>query len=637
MALQTSTTDLLIIGAGPAGLIAACWASSLGLTARIIDENEHRTKTGHADGIHSRTLEIFDSFGIVDPVIRKAVVLVHMSYWGVNPDSKKLECQHRARAQPPGLSRFEQVLLNQGVIEQIMLDYLTDQGRIKIERQKRAKKIYFTDNETHPVYVETKSLRTDRMAQLLKPNPDGLETSTNGDGDAAGTGAGDAQVTEIIQARYVVACDGAKSTVREQLSVPMEAKSTDSKWGVIDIVPITDFPDIRQSCAIHSDQYGSIMTAPRENRLVRFYIQLEGNSDSDLERKALEQSDESPDALIQLIQRILHPYSLTYRYCDWWSIYPIKQGLVGTYQVRNRVFLAGDAAHTHSPKAGQGMNVSIQDTYNLIWKIGSVINGVLDPVILQTYEAERRPVAETMMEMDSDLVHVYEQKEASISDVSKVRESYAGFISGVEVTYASNVLIASGGCDGHNEGEGGTKTLSNSSTIKLGMRLRSVTVVNQADGCLVDLARAMPSNGTWRVLVFAGDLRRRRNGERVAAFAEGLERYPHYTSGAQGRKQLEIEVIMIHAGPRDSVNIMDLPEVFRPFDEELGYDYGKVFADDGTYGRDCGGAYEQCGIDKAVGCLVLCRPDQHVSWIGRLEDVSNLHDHFSGFYRVDSK
>jgi phenol 2-monooxygenase len=224
------------------------------------------------------------------------------------------------RSQRKGLSRFGQMLLNQGQVEQVMIDYINEQGYLSIERNKRADKIYFTDDATHPVSVEVKSIRADRMV-------DAIQDGTAGE-------HGHAEVTEVIQAQYIVACDGARSLVREQLDVPLESKSTDSMWAVIDIVPITDFPDIRQSCAIHSDKYGSIMTAPRENRLVRFYLQLTG--DSDLEKKALEQTEESPDAIIQLAQRIMEPYSLKYEHCDWWSIYPIKQGLVTNSQVKNR-------------------------------------------------------------------------------------------------------------------------------------------------------------------------------------------------------------------------------------------------------------------------------------------------------------
>lgn len=146
---------------------------------------------------------------------------------GVNKETSRLECQQRARSQPEGLSRFGQMLLNQGEVEQILIDYIELKGRVKIERQRRADKIYFTEHESHPVTVESTSQGTNRMTQVLKP------------GDR--TDARNAQVTELIQARYVIGCDGARSLVREQLKVPMDAESTDSMWGVIDIVPITDF------------------------------------------------------------------------------------------------------------------------------------------------------------------------------------------------------------------------------------------------------------------------------------------------------------------------------------------------------------------------------------------------------------
>ncbi|KAL2786246.1 FAD binding domain-containing protein [Aspergillus keveii] len=614
MALRTSKTDLLIIGAGPAGLMAACWASqfSEGMSTRMIDLKSARTATGHADGIHSRTLEIFDSFGIVDPILRRGVHEVEMGYWGVNTESGKLECQQRMRSQREGLSRFGQMLLNQGQVEQVMIDHINAQGHLSIERNKRADKIYFTDDPTHPVSVEVKSVRADRMVAAIQDGTAGEH--------------GHAEVTEAIQAQYVVACDGARSLVREQLGVPLESKSTDSMWAVIDIVPITDFPDIRQSCAVHSDKYGSIMTAPRENRLVRFYLQLTGGSD--LEKKALEQTEESPDAIIQLAQRIMKPYSLTYEHCDWWSIYPIKQGLVTNSQVKNRVFLTGDAAHTHSPKAGQGMNVSIQDTYNLVWKLGLVITGVAQPTILETYESERHPVAEQLMKMDAELVEAYERTGGSISHVSQIRDEHAGFMSGVEVTYPESLLVAS---------KGGTERAKG---ITVGMRMRSWPVVNHANGSTVQLANVLSSNGAWRLVVFAGDLRQSEQTERLGAFTENFNKQPLLSSSRRTvplkKGHMALEVILIHAGSRSSVSLMDLPEIFRPFDEKLGWDYGKVFADDESYGQGSGHAYREYGISEDTGYLVLVRPDQHVAMVTGIGDEEQIERYFSRWHARSS-
>lgn len=280
-------------------------------------------------------------------------------------------------------------------------------------------------------------------------------------------------------------------------------------------------------------------------------------------------------------------------------------------------FLAGDAAHTHSPKAGQGMNISIQDTYNLVWKLGSVVTGTMDSKVLQTYQLERHPVAEELMAMDSRLVHAYEENKASISEVSKVREGYTGFMSGVEVTYQPNVLVSSG--------ERGESTKA--TNIKLGMRLGTVPVLNQASACTIQLTELLSSNGAWRLLVFSGDLQQRKNVDRLTEFAErpGLQEWQH-----------PIDVILIHPGPRTSVNLLELPEMFHPFDKKLGWDYGRVFADDGAYGGGNGHAYEEYGINRHWGCLALCRPDQHVAWIGGLEQASRLDAYFSALHSLDT-
>ncbi|EAW19726.1 putative FAD monooxygenase [Aspergillus fischeri NRRL 181] len=604
------TTDLLIIGAGPAGLMAACWASHYNMSTRIIDQKSGRTTTGHADGIHSRTLEIFNSFGLVDPIIRQGVPDVEMCYWGPNKDTGKIERRKRLRSQSDSLSQYGQMLFNQGGIEQILLDYLSKTDRIAVEWNTRAETLTVSPG-----------------------NSDGDDDFPVAVGVSKTTSQNDrTQQTETIHARYVIACDGAQSCTRTQLDVPMESHPEHSTWGVIDIVPITDFPDIRQSCAIQCPGHGSIMTAPRENRLVRFYIQVKG--DEELEKMAQNRSEDTPRALIKAAERWISPYKLSYKHCDWWSIYP-DQGQVrnsGTHlsQLAHkcRIFLAGDAAHTHSPKAGQGMNVSMQDTYNLVWKLGSVITGVADPIILDTYKSERRPVAEELMKMDSVLVHAYEQEAKDAEGVDQVRDEYSGFMAGVKITYAPNMLVAS------NEKSGDRALAKN---IAVGMRLPSFPVVNQADGSTVPLLNVLPSNGCWRLIVFSGDLRRPSVCERLTSFAESFTLHSHlahqHQTGNSRRRGPPLETLLVHASSRTSINLLDLPDLFHPFDDELGWDYWKTFADDDAYDPESGKAYAGYGIDRDLGCLVLCRPDQHVGWIGSLDEIAGLDNYFSEFSR----
>ena len=115
-------------------------------------------------------------------------------------------------------------------------------------------------------------------------------------------------------------------------------------------------------CAIHSENSGSLMVIPRENKLVRLYIQL--TTSDKLGGGKVDRSKINPDVILASAQRIIHPYKLTYKYCDWWTAYQIGQRVGEDFSKRERIFLAGDAVHTHSPKAGQGMNVSMQDTYS---------------------------------------------------------------------------------------------------------------------------------------------------------------------------------------------------------------------------------------------------------------------------------
>ncbi|PWY92987.1 hypothetical protein BO94DRAFT_564190 [Aspergillus sclerotioniger CBS 115572] len=589
---MAATTDLLIIGAGPAGLMAASWATQYpNMTTRIIDKRPGRTPTGHADGLQSRSLEILESFGMVDAIVQKGVRHAEMCYW--ESIHGGIEREKRSRARVGDGERFNMVLLNQGVVEQTVLDFLRNGGggKVEVEYGVRAEGLVVRDGDEYPVEVGVRRVGEDGV---------------NGE-------------MEVIRARYIIGCDGAHSWTREQLKVPVRVCSGDSTWGVVDIVPISDFPDIRQSCAIHSGDYGSIMTAPRENRLVRFYTYPKGDGKLNVEWR--DRSEVSLDDLVDSIRNAMRPYKLTYKHCNWWSIYKIGQRLVETYRPHDRVFLAGDAAHTHSPKAGQGMNVSMQDTYNLVWKIGSVITGTAAPRILDTYDLERRPVGEELLRLDTELVEAYEQDTTTTEGVERVRGKYVDFMTGVGIAYGPNDLIT---------GDDGNQSIARN--IEVGVRLASYPVVAQADGVCLQLAGRFTSNGAWRLLVFPGDLRQPHNQRNLDSFAGKFSNQPHLSRWQKARgsgRCCPLESILVHSSPRTSINLLDLPDMFHPFDEIWGWDYSRVFADDGSEGWDLGHVYDGYGIERDTGCLVLCRPDQHVAWIGSMEEVETLEHFFA--------
>ncbi|KAF7620889.1 2-polyprenyl-6-methoxyphenol hydroxylase [Aspergillus flavus] len=600
MAKRDSYTDLLIIGAGPAGLMAACWASQYAITTQLIDLKSERTAAGHADGINSRTMEILDSFGLADTVLRQAAGNMDAAYWGPNEKTGNIRRIKHQPSQTQELSRFDQMLLNQGAIEQILIDYLVSKGRVHVERERKAEELELPchsdkkSDEEYPVHVRV--------------------VSANGDD-------GQPDNAEVIHARYVIACDGTRSWTSAQLKIDSDVWKTESTWGVMDIVPETDFPDIQRACAIQAGDGLSMMVVPRENNLVRFYLHLNGGEERS--PNGPDKSEGSLEDLMDMAEKTLKPYKLSYKYCDWWSIYPIGRRLIKQYR-SDRIFFAGDAAHTHSPKGGQGMNISMQDTYNLVWKVAAVISGSVDPAILETYQSERRPEAEQLMEFDTRLVYAYEEgstEDDSEDGVEAVRDKYAGFMAGVAVTYPPSILV--------DESESNAAVTRN---VQLGKRLPSYLIVGQEDGSVVHLAKKLNSNGCWRLLIFPGDLHHPGVLDRLSVFAKDLSGRINNDLIPQSTNNSEfLETLLIHSSPRASVNQSQHLGAFHQFDTELGCDHTKVFVDDPSCDGDTGQAYEQYGIDKQRGCLIVCRPDQHVGWIGAIEDAEGLEKYFSKF------
>lgn len=148
--------------------------------------------------------------------------------------------------------------------------------------------------------------------------------------------------------------------------------------------------------------------------------------------------------IMAVARRSLFPYTLEYSYCDWWIIYRVGRRVANHFTYKQRVFLGGDAVHTHTPKGGQGMNVSMQDAYNLGWKLGGVLRGQLRPSVLATYESERRPVAQDLIKLDMSMGRVLAGETMSETpEVLQVYEQLRNYGSGANICYSPNILVAS--------------------------------------------------------------------------------------------------------------------------------------------------------------------------------------------------
>lgn len=277
----------------------------------------------------------------------------------------------------------------------------------------------------------------------------------------------------------------------------MIGDSSDAVWGVMDMVPRTDFPDIRKKSTIRS-QAGNILIIPREgesNNLTRFYIELAPGTNP---------KEVTLEKLQAQAQRILSPYTIDFVETIWWSAYAIGQRHADFFHKDHRVFLAGDACHTHSPKAGQGMNVSLQDGYNIGWKLGEVLTNLASPSLLETYVLERQKVAIDLINFDR-----YFSKLFSSGAQTSPAEFQEGFIQAGRYT---------AGLTAKYEVSPITSALERSelaSNVVVGMRLPSAQIVRFCDSKPQQLMQALKSDGRWRILCFVGDLARSENQSKL--------------------------------------------------------------------------------------------------------------------------
>ena len=234
----------------------------------------------------------------------------------------------------PGISRFQQIVLHQGRIERFFLDTIAECGGNAVERGVMPIKLAINedlvdDNDAYPITVT--------LRHLSEKDATPEQSATSANGSAVQDGLFRSNLTpddthellevskldakadqeEVVKAKYMLGADGAHSWVRDQLGFKLEGDSTDYIWGVLDIVPITDFPDIRMRCAIHSAACGSVMVIPRENKLVRLYIQLTTTEKTGEGGAKADRSKITPDTILESAQRIMSPYKITYRKLDW--------------------------------------------------------------------------------------------------------------------------------------------------------------------------------------------------------------------------------------------------------------------------------------------------------------------------------
>jgi phenol 2-monooxygenase len=546
---------------------------------------------------------MFEAFGLADRLIHEGYRVNEVSFWRPDPaDRSRITRTGRIDDVEEGLSEMPHVIVNQAR----MLAYLLDHMQRSPGRAAPFYGLHATD-----VQIDTSGTAeypvTVTVAHLKELEETG-ETST-------------------IRAKYVVGCDGSRSGIRGAIGRELAGDPMNQAWGVMDVLAVTDFPDIRLKSAIHSANAGNMLIIPREGGyLVRLYIELDNVRD----REMLENRSATPEKLAAVANRILHPYRVDVRDVGWWSVYEIGQRLcdrfddVPTDETATRlphVFIAGDACHTHSAKAGQGMNVSMNDTWNLGWKLAAVLRGTARPELLHTYSDERQKVAQQLIDFDREFAKMFSAHPTEAGtdggvDPEEFQQYFTAqgrFTAGVATRYAPSMITAEPRFEHLAEG------------FPIGMRFHSAPVVRLADANPLHLGHVARADGAWRLYVFAdrdnvglGEL-----CEFLGSAASPLRRFT--PAGADPDSVIDVRAIL-QQGHRD-VRVAEMPSVLRPRKGRFGLvDHEKVFCPD----PKAGDVFDLRGINRDTGCVVVVRPDQYVAHVLPLHGHAALTDFFAG-------
>ncbi|MGX1751034.1 FAD-binding monooxygenase [Glutamicibacter protophormiae] len=595
------TMDVLIVGAGPAGIITAAQLSQFPqVHTRIIDRRPHRLQIGQADGIQSRTVETFQAFGFAESIAAEAYRITETTFWNPDPeDPERIIRTDRTPDDPTGVSEFPHLVVNQARV----IDYFADFAR---NSSARIEPDYGWDFETLVV--------DDEGEYPVKVT-------------LAGTGEGNQGQTRVVRAKYVVGADGARSQVRRSIGATLSGDKANHAWGVMDALALTDFPDVRIKSAIHSSN-GSILLVPREGgQLFRLYVDL-GEVAEDDNGKVRQTSLEE---IIQRAQAILQPYTLDVKNVAWHSVYEVGHRLTDRFddvpleEIGSRdprVFITGDACHTHSAKAGQGMNVSMQDGFNLAWKLGYVLTGRSPQILLATYSAERKVIAKDLIDFDRKWSSLMAATPEELEGQEGVAEFYvrtAEFPAGFMTEYQPSELTAA------NEFQ------HLATGYPVGKRFKSAEVMRLGDSNPVHLGHHHRADGRYRIYVFA-DQAPAGAASPVAQLSDwllGSEDSPlmRFTpAGADIDSIFDVKVV--YRQDYTTINLNDAPAVFRPTCGEFGLmDYQKVYT--ALEGNDI---FAQRGISDE-GAIVIVRPDMYVANVLPLQATDALRDFFTPVMR----
>lgn len=589
--------DVLIVGCGPAGLTLAAQLSALDdISVRIFERKSGPLEVGQADGIACRSIEMFEAFGFSERVIKEGYQVNEVSFWRPGTEGVPLSRADRIQDVEDDLSEMPHIILSQARIHDFYLEVMANSPSRLIPDYDR-ELVSFTrdDTQAYPIEATFKSLAKDDRK-------------------------------ETIRAKYLVGCDGARSKVRSAMGLELKGVSARQLWGVMDVLPRTNFPDIRLKCAIQSENQGSILIIPREGGyMVRLYIELD----------ALKENERAADRgvtsgqLANKASKILSPFEFEAAQVEWWSAYEIGQRVCDSFDdvsqdassvAEPRVFIAGYACHTHSPKAGQGMNVSMADAFNLGWKLAAVLRGQSPAELLDTYSSERQAKAQELIDFDRDMARLFSEKPKTKEEASQFQayfKKHGRYTAGVETRYDPSLITAN------------DSTQALATGYPIGKRFHSAPVIRLADAKLMELGHTLKADGRWRIIAFAPELDTGIHDGPISKLCASLANLTERVTPRSRDTDTVIDIRAVFQVPYRNMDFSELPTVLRPSKGTIGLtDYEKVFC----AVQQGPNIFDMRGIDRSKGVVIVVRPDQFVSLVAPFDRLTKVSDYFANVF-----
>ncbi|KAL3465221.1 pentachlorophenol 4-monooxygenase [Aspergillus heterothallicus] len=620
-AVPDAATTVVIVGAGPSGLMLAVNLVRFGIRTVILDDRPTQTSTGKADGMQPKTIETFRQLRLAEPLLKNGVKVFDISFWDSSPTHplRRAGRQLHYPSHLVGASDPYILLAHQGMLEDVLIDDLAERG------------VSVTRNS--PFVSVSRDVSTGKLHVVYEDRTAGK--------------------TKVVEANYLVGCDGARSSVRSFIpDAQLEGEMSNASWGVLDGVIETDFPDLWSKVAVRTHSVGSILWIPRERNMTRLYVELSATAG-----ERVDKAKATAEYVMARAKEAMKPFSLEWKSIEWFGNYVVGQRVAKHFVDPDlQMFIAGDAGHCHSALAAQGANTSMHDSFNLAWKLNLVSRGLAPRSLLATYEAERRKIANDLIAFDAGHCAAFEAGEAALA---RNFDDNIRFISGVGAEYDPGLLTLLAQDQGQGQGPGqgadvhALGVMASSGRLRPGALLTPAKATRYIDANPVDIQLDIPLLGQFKVYFLVPDIRAASAFLKTVCSALGSESSPvsktstlartSYTSQPRGYASGDAYVVserytavsdiltlaLVTASGREEFELADLPAAMQR-------SRWTVYLDDVREGGCIGRWVGELGRDKTG--LVVVRPDGYVgglsTWsVGEGVQAAGWVEEYFGFLK----